>query len=349
MPLYPLLFEPSFREVVWGGHRLKQWKGLPADETPIGESWEVCSLPGHESVISNGVYAGRSLNDFTREMGSSVLGEAVVRKYGLQLPLLVKLIDARQDLSIQVHPSDEMAMRCHGSKGKTEMWYIVDAEPGSSVLAGFNRKITPLEYGLSVMDGTICQSLARHEAKAGDVFYIPAGRVHAICGGILLVEVQQSSDITYRIYDYDRPGIDGRPRELHTKLASEAIDYEVQEDYRTHYIERTDKAVPVISSPYFSIRVMELGRTFHRDLRKYDSFVISICLSGSCRIKPRNAGGDDVSVSLSNGHSTLIPAAIADYDIVPLAPGTRILEAFIDNCDGSLAARTARFFHISSR
>ena len=347
--LYPLLFEPNFREVVWGGGRLLEWKGLPPADVPIGESWEVCSLPERESVISNGPYAGRKLNDFTDEMGEKVLGRAVVKQYGRQLPLLVKLIDAHQDLSIQVHPNDEMAMRYHGKKGKTEMWYVIDAEPGSSVLVGFKKKITPLEYGLRVMDGTICDVLARHEVKPGDVFYIPFGRVHAICGGILLAEVQQSSDITYRIFDYDRPGIDGRPRELHTEMAAKAIDYEVLDDYRTHYPEAIGKAVPVINSPYFSIRVTDIVRPLHRDLRKYDSFVISICMQGSCRIEPRTAVGmaPTAPVTIRSGFSTLIPAAIADYDIVPLTSETRILETFIDNCDDSLAARAARFFHLS--
>ena len=348
--LYPLLFEPNFREVVWGGGRLLEWKGLPPADVPIGESWEVCSLPERESVISNGPYAGRKLNDFTDEMGEKVLGRAVVKQYGRQLPLLVKLIDAHQDLSIQVHPNDEMAMRYHGKKGKTEMWYVIDAEPGSSVLVGFKKKITPLEYGLRVMDGTICDVLARYEVKPGDVFYIPFGRVHAICGGILLAEVQQSSDITYRIFDYDRPGIDGRPRELHTEMAAKAIDYEVLDDYRTHYLEAIGKAVPVINSPYFSIRVTDIVRPLHRDLRKYDSFVISICLQGSCRIEPRTAVGmaPTAPVTIRSGFSTLIPAAIADYDIVPLTSETRILETFIDNCDDSLAARAARFFHLSN-
>lgn len=348
--LYPLLFAPNLREVVWGGGRLLEWKGLPPADVPIGESWEVCSLPERESVISNGPYAGRKLNDFTDEMGEKVLGRAVVKQYGRQLPLLVKLIDAHQDLSIQVHPNDEMAMRYHGKKGKTEMWYVIDAEPGSSVLVGFKKKITPLEYGLRVMDGTICDVLARYEVKPGDVFYIPFGRVHAICGGILLAEVQQSSDITYRIFDYDRPGIDGRPRELHTEMAAKAIDYEVLDDYRTHYLEAIGKAVPVINSPYFSIRVTDIVRPLHRDLRKYDSFVISICMQGSCRIEPRTAVGmaPTAPVTIRSGFSTLIPAAIADYDIVPLTSETRILETFIDNCDDSLAARAARFFHLSN-
>ena len=253
-----------------------------------------------------------------------------MKKYGNRLPLLVKFIDAQRDLSIQVHPDDKMALEYHNKKGKTEMWYVIDAKPGASLLAGFKQQITPDEYRRRVEDGTICDVLARHEVKAGDVFYIPAGRVHAICGGILLAEVQQSSDVTYRIYDYNRLGIDGKPRELHTQLAAKAINYEVLPDYRTHYVKEKDKAVSVIDSPFFDIRVMDISRPFHRDMRKYDSFVISICMSGSCDIIPRGAGHGQ-KVRVSSGHSALVPAAIANYDIVPLTPDTRILEAFIDN------------------
>lgn len=349
--LYPLLFEPNLREVVWGGHRLTEWKGLAPDGRPIGESWEVSGISESESIISNGEWRGRKISEFIGEFGAQALGQAVEERYGKALPLLVKFIDAKADLSIQVHPDEELAQQLHGKHGKTEMWYILDAEPGAAVYAGFSERISPQEYGKRVADGTICDVLARHSVKAGDVFYIPSGRVHAICGGIMLVEVQQSSDVTYRIFDYNRPGIDGKPRELHTELAARAIDYSVLDDYRTHYVEATDKAVPVISSPYFSIRVMDIARPFHRDLRKYDSFVISICLRGSCRIEPRTFAGmpPTSSACLSSGSSTFIPAAIADYDIVPLTPDTRILETYIDNCDTSLAARVARFFHLSSR
>lgn len=339
--MYPLLFEPNLHEVVWGGTRLKPYKGLPADSEPIGESWEVSSIPGSESVVSNGHYAGRNLNSLTDEMGDEILGKTVVKRYGNRLPLLVKFIDAQQDLSIQVHPDDKMALEYHNKKGKTEMWYVIDAKPGATLLAGFKQQITPDEYRRRVEDGTICDVLARHEVKAGDVFYIPAGRVHAICGGILLAEVQQSSDVTYRIYDYNRLGIDGKPRELHTQLAAKAINYEVLPDYRTHYVSEKDKAVSVIDSPFFDIRVMDISRPFHRDMRKYDSFVISICMNGSCDIVPREAGHGQ-KVRLSSGHSALVPAAIADYDIVPLTSSSRILEAFIDNKDNSLSARTAR-------
>ena len=344
--LYPLLFEPNLHELVWGGNRLEAWKGLPADGKPIGESWEVSSIPGNESIISNGIYAGRSLNSLTKEMGEAVLGKAVMEKYGHELPLLVKFIDAKQDLSIQVHPDEKMAQTQHGKHGKTEMWYIIDAEPDASLLVGFNQKITPVEYGLRVMDGTICEVLARHKVKAGDVFYIPAGRVHAICGGILLAEVQQSSDVTYRIFDYDRLDINGKPRELHTDLAAKAIDYKVYKDYRTHYAKTKDRAVPVIRSPFFGIRLVDITRPFHRNLNKSDSFVISMCMRGSCDIVPRTTEHGK-KVRLDSGRSTLVPAAIANYDIVPLTPETRILEAFIDNKDNSLGARTGRLLHIS--
>ena len=351
IPLYPLLFEPDLHSVVWGGTRLKPLKGIPADSTPIGESWEVCSLPGNESIISNGPLAGQTLNKLCDEMGENVLGRAVVKQYGMRLPLLVKLIDAKSDLSIQVHPDDEMAMRLHGKRGKTEMWYIVDAEPGASILAGFKRRLTPEEYASSVADGTICNYLARHEVKAGDVFYLPAGRVHAICGGILLAEVQQSSDITYRIFDYNRPGIDGRPRELHTELASEAIEYEVLDDYRTHYLDAADRAVAVIRSPHFNIRVMDIARRFHRNMLKYDSFVISLCLRGSCAIAPRRLACRPAQQQavLNAGHSCLIPAAIADYDIIPLSPDMLLLETFIDNKSTGLAGLVSRFMHLSNR
>ena len=350
-PLYPLLFEPDLHSVVWGGTRLRPMKGLPADSMPVGESWEVCSLPGNESIISNGPLAGLSLNELSDEVGERLLGHAVVEQYGTRLPLLVKFIDAQSDLSIQVHPDDEMAMRLHGKRGKTEMWYIIDAEPGAAILAGFKERLTPEQYAASVANGTICRYLARHEVKAGDVFHLPAGRVHAICGGILLAEVQQSSDITYRIFDYNRPGIDGLPRELHTELAAEAINYEVLDDYRTHYLDKTDKAVPVIRSPHFNIRVLDINRSFHRNMLKYDSFVISICLRGRCAIVPRMTDAHHITsqVILNAGHSCLIPAALADYDIIPHSPDTHILETFIDNKNTGLAAIASRFFHLSNR
>ena len=344
--LYPMLFEPNLHEVVWGGNRLKPFKGLEPDNSPVGESWEVSAVPSSVSVVSNGCWAGRSLVDVIDMMPKEILGESVAAEHANKLPLLVKFIDAEKDLSIQVHPNDEMAKRLHGKLGKSEMWYVIDAKPGSFLYAGFKERISPYEYKKRVDDGSVTEVLAKHEVKAGDVFYLPAGRVHAICGGILLAEVQQSSDVTYRIYDYNRPGIDGKPRELHTELAAEALDFNVEDEYRTHYSSLENKSNRVIESPYFSVRVTELESAFHRNLLKYDSFIISMCISGDCKIKVRSTGDE---VVLKEGWSVLIPAAVADYDVVPLNGKSRVLDAFIDKKDRSLGACITRFLHITSR
>ena len=346
MPLSPLLFEPNLHTVVWGGHQLQPYKGLEPTAEPIGESWEVSAVPSSTSIISNGEWKGRDLNTVIAEHPEEILGRAVNEKFGGKLPLLVKFIDAKKDLSIQVHPNDEMAMREHGKMGKSEMWYIIKAEPGSHLYAGFKQEITTDEYQQRIADGTITEVLADHPVKAGDVFYLPAGRVHAICGGIMLVEVQQSSDITYRIYDYNRPGMDGKPRELHTALAAKALDYHVENNYRTEYVETDNRAVQVIDTPYFDVRVMELSQTFHRNLIKYDSFIITMCIEGDCTIHVRSTADE---ILLREGHSTLIPAAIADYDVIPLHGKTRLLDAFIDNKDRRLTAKVTRFLHITKQ
>jgi mannose-6-phosphate isomerase len=239
-----------------------------------------------------------------------------------------------------------MAKRLHGKNGKSEMWYVLDAEPGAYLYSGFKEELSREDYKRKVADGTIVESLAKHEVKAGDVFYLPAGRVHAICSGILLAEVQQSSDVTYRIFDYNRPGLDGKPRELHTELAAEALNYQVEADYRTDYSTLTDRANSVIDSPFFSVRVTEFHDSFHRNLIKYDSFIISMCLKGDCRIKIR-ATGDEIL--LHEGFSCLIPASIADYDITPLYGQSKVLDAYINNMDEDLLHKVSRFLHISTR
>lgn len=330
--------------VVWGGERLCAYKGLAQMAEPIGESWEVSAVPSSTSIVSNGVFKGRDLISVIAEYPEAILGKAVNERYQGKLPLLVKFIDAKQDLSIQVHPNDEMAQREHGKMGKSEMWYVIRADEGAHLYAGFKSEITPEEYERRVAEGSIVDVLADHRVKAGDVFYLPAGRVHAICGGILLAEVQQSSDVTYRIYDYNRPGMDGKPRELHTELAARALNYHVEENYRTDYIDSTNRATQIIDTPYFDVRVMEISKPFHRDLRKYDSFIISMCIEGGCKICVRSTGTE---ILLRQGHSTLIPAAIADYDVVPLVGTTRLLDAFIDNQDNGMKGIISKFFHFS--
>lgn len=344
--LYPLLFQPNLHTVVWGGDRICGYKGLDMQQKNIGESWEVSAVPTSKSIVSNGELAGRDLVSVVDEAPDEILGKAVSEKYNGQLPLLVKFIDSAKPLSIQVHPNDEMARREHGKSGKTEMWYVIDAQPGSFLYAGFKQEITPEEYKRRIADGTITDVLAKHEVKRGDVFYLPAGRVHAIGSGILLCEVQQSSDVTYRIYDYNRPGLDGKPRELHTELAARALNFHVEEEYRTIYRDETNSANLIIDSPYFSVRVSSVTHPFHRNLLKYDSFVICVCMRGDCKIKMR-ATGDEIV--LRSGNSCLIPAAIADYDVVPLDGSSTILDAFIDNMNRSVGHMITRFLHLSSR
>lgn len=346
MKLYPLLFEPNLHSVVWGGNQLKPYKGLEPSDEPIGESWEVSAVPSSTSIISNGEWKGKDLISTINEQPEAILGKAVNERYNGKLPLLVKFIDAKKDLSIQVHPNDEMAMREHGKMGKSEMWYIIKADEDAHLYAGFQKEITPEEYQQRIADGTITEVLADHKVKAGDVFFLPAGRVHAICGGIMLAEVQQSSDVTYRIYDYNRPGMDGKPRELHTELAAKALDYHVEENYRTEYNDDSNKAIQIIDSPYFDVRVIEISKPFHRDLRKYDSFVISMCIEGDCIICIR-ATGDELL--LKQGNSTLIPAAIADFDVIPQKGSTRMLDAFIDNQEIGLKGKITRFLHLSNK
>ncbi len=346
--LYPLLFRPNLHPVVWGGHSLKPWKGLPADTEPIGESWEVSVVPSAVSIVANGPLEGTPLTRLVADRPLEMLGERVAGRYGNELPLLVKFIDAEKDLSIQVHPDDTMARREHGKRGKSEMWYVISAQPGACLYAGFKEHITPYEYRRRVEDGSITEVLARHEVRAGDVFYLPAGRVHAICGGILLAEVQQSSDVTYRIFDYNRPGMDGRPRELHTELAAQALDYTVESEYRTLYTPRENGASLVVDTPHFTVRINEVDRPIHRDLIKYDSFIISMCMQGSCRIRLR---GNGTEVPLQAGQTCFIPAAVADYDILPDESRglCRILDAFIDNKDRSLLSSVSRFLHLTRK
>lgn len=346
MQLYPFLFAPNLHSVIWGGNQLRPYKGLDPTDEPIGESWEVSAVPTSASIIANGTLKGKDLISAINEQPDAILGKKVNAKYNGQLPLLVKFIDAKRDLSIQVHPNDEMAMREHGKMGKSEMWYVIKADEGAHLYAGFKQNITPYEYQKRVEDGSITEVLADHQVKAGDVFYLPAGRVHAICGGILLAEVQQSSDVTYRIFDYNRPGLDGKPRELHTELAAKALDYHVIDNYRTEYAETPNNAIQIIDSPYFSVRIMEVSKSFHRDLRKYDSFIITMCIEGDCRIRVRSTGEE---ILLKQGNSTLIPAAIANYDVIPLNGKTRILDAFIDNMDRSITSKVTRFLHITQK
>lgn len=324
--LYPFLFRPNLKTLVWGT-----------------EDWTVSAVPQSESIVDNGVLAGQSLTEIIRQAPSDILGKEVAQRYHNEMPILSKIIDAHQDLSIQVHPNDEMARRVHNKNGKSEMWYILDADPGAYLYAGFKEHITPYEYKKRVEDGTIAEVLAKHEVRPGDVFYLPSGRVHAICGGIRLAEIQQSSDVTYRIFDYNRPGLDGRPRELHTELASQAIDYHVYPEYKTENREVRQSARVLLNTPYFSVKIVETSKPFHRNMIKYDSFILMMALGGDNRIRILSTGEE---IMLEEGHSCLIPAVIADYQIVPQGASSKVLEAFINN-KKSISKQFSDFFRLS--
>ncbi len=342
LPLYPLLFENNFRTVVWGGSSLKPMKGLPADTECVGESWEVSAVPQMESVVKNGPLAGSSLAQIVERYKELMLGKAVYEKYDTAFPILVKYIDAVRDLSVQVHPDDTLARARHGCFGKSEMWYVISAVPGAYLYSGFNQLISRYEYEKRVEDGSICEVLQKHEVKAGDCFYIPSGRVHAICGGVLIAEIQQSSDITYRIFDYNRPGLDGKMRTLHIEEAKDAIDFKVYDEYRVRYENRINKPVSLVVNQFFVVKILEVDRAFHRKLYKYDSFIIYMCVEGDCTIRIRSTEGyekgampaeADRVVRLTQGNSCLVPASCADFDVSPNneAGITKLLEVYIDN------------------
>lgn len=325
--LYPLLFESNLHEKVWGGHLLSAMKGLPETATPLGESWEVSAVPSSPSVISNGPLKGRNLIDIVAAAPEAMLGGKVARAYDNEMPLLVKFIDAQSDLSIQVHPDDAMARRVCGGRGKTEMWYVLAAKPGAYLYEGFTHQIDEAEFRRRVADGTITDVLARHEVKAGDAFYIPAGTVHAICRGILVAEIQQSSDITYRIFDYNRPGLDGKPRELHVDLAAQAIHFAATApDVVSGRAATPGTWRHVVNSPFFTVRAMEAEAPVACDMRSRDSFVILVCTGGSCTVSTR-PGGDEIV--LREGWSAMVPAAVADYVITPIDGRCKFIDAYL--------------------
>lgn len=303
----PLHFAPRLKSVIWGGDKIAAFKNLRTDIEHIGESWEVSAIPGHESVVDCGPLKGRRLTELTATYGAGLLGSETVRLFGPEFPLLVKIIDAAGNLSVQVHPDDALALRRHNSKGKTEMWHVIDTSPGARIFVGFNRALSPDEYRRMVADGTIMDAVAAYDSAPGDTYFIPAGRIHAIGAGNLLVEIQESSDITYRIFDYNRRDADGNPRELHTDLAADALDFSVLPGYRNKPLPETDReTVSLVRCPYFNVVRHEIDGDdlpLGNDSR---SMMILTGLEGSAAITW--PGGE---TRLNSGDTLLLPAAMA--------------------------------------
>ncbi len=311
--MYPLKFQPMLKPVIWGGSAISRFKNIQPVQEGIGESWEVSGMKGDASVVSNGSLKGKSLEELIVEYQGSLLGKSIHKRFGKTFPLLIKLIDAQEALSIQVHPDDKLAKERHDSFGKTEMWYVIQATPEAYLYSGFKQSITPEEYVEKVKDNTFTDTLQRHEVKEGDVFFLPAGRVHAIGAGCFMVEIQQTSNITYRIYDYNRKDAAGNTRELHTDLAKDAIDYRVYDSYRTRYVKKKNQPVELVTSPFFTTCLLELDQPMTRDYTNIDSFVVYICVEGSATL------GDDkgYSVEATPGESILIPANSQWIEIMP--------------------------------
>lgn len=300
----PITFLPSLKSVIWGGTRICAYKGIPQPEAKIGESWEISSMPGHDSVVEAGPYAGLKLSELARTFGPELLGNAVYEGYKGTFPLVVKLIDADSNLSVQVHPGDELAMARHSSPGKTEMWYVIDSDEHSQVFVGLNREITPEEYERHVENGTVESILAAHDSHPGDVFFLPAGRVHTIGAGNLVAEIQEASDITYRIYDYNRRDSGGNPRELHTDLAKDAIDYKHYSNYKLPPVSDAVRDAQLLHCPHFSVNRVLLDGKLSLDFSP-ESFTVLMCVSGNAVLRY-----PDGSMELRAGRTVLCPAVL---------------------------------------
>ena len=294
-------FQPLLKQTLWGGDKIIPFKHLSTVMENVGESWEISGVKDNETIAAGD---GRSLNQLVRDMKGRLVGEANYQRFGDEFPLLIKLIDARQDLSIQVHPTDEIAHRQGRERGKTEMWYVMDSAPDAKLYNGLKLQITPEQYKQMVADDTICDALAQYSVKEGDCFFIPAGRIHAIGAGCFLVEIQQTSDVTYRIYDFKRKDKDGNYRQLHTQEASESINYTVLDDYRTHYQPRTNESQLLVECPYFTTAVYDLTETMTIDYSELDSFVILIGMKGEGTLTI-----DGETVAFSAGETILVPAS----------------------------------------
>ena len=315
-------FNPLLKSILWGGEKIVPFKHLTSDQKQVGESWEISGVKDNESVVSNGEYKGWTLNKLVDTLKDKLVGKENYARFGNEFPLLVKFIDAREQLSIQVHPTDEQAQAQGLGRGKTEMWYVMESDADASLRSGLKQKITPEQYKEMVEDDTITEALCEYPVKEGDVFFLPAGRIHSIGAGCFLAEIQETSDVTYRIYDFKRKDAEGNYRQLHTKEAAECIDYTVYPDYRTQYEARKNEPVELVSCPYFTTSVYDLTEPMTLDYSDLDSFVIFVGLKGEGEIT--DAEGN--TVSFRAGESVLLPATATT---VKVSGTIKFLESYV--------------------
>jgi len=319
--LYPLKFQPILKDKIWGGQKLHQILHKPTTSKNAGESWEISDVEGDTSVVANGALQGSSLNYLLETHTSDLLGEKNFRQFGTKFPLLIKFIDAKEDLSVQLHPNDQLAKARHNSFGKTEMWYVVQADPESNLIVGFNQEMTQELYLKHLEDKTLQSILNFDTVKAGDAYFIEVGRIHAIGAGVLLAEIQQTSDITYRVYDWDRVDSEGNERELHNDIALEAFDFDMPDNFRVNYTKDSDSPTELVSCPYFTTNVFKVNDTILKE-NTHDSFMIYMCIEGKAQIE---VDGNQTEISM--GETVLIPACIKRFSIS--ANHAKLLEVYV--------------------
>ncbi len=323
MKLYPLKFTPILKHKIWGGKKLRELLNKQEAGNDLGESWEISGVEENISVVENGFLAGNDLEELIEVYMGDLVGDSVYEKFGIEFPLLIKFIDANEVLSVQVHPDDEMAKERHHSYGKTEMWYVMQTEKDAELIIGFNKPVTKEEYVQRVENGTLEEILNKEKVTDGACVFMPAGRIHAIGAGVLLAEIQQTSDITYRIFDWNRVDEQGKGRELHTDLALEAIDFTYHKDYVTHYSSSENASSLLVQCPYFTTNIIELTQEKIQEYHQLDSFVVYMCVEGGVTLQTE-AG----YLTLAKGETVLIPAVIEEVKLMP-NPQAKLLEIYI--------------------
>ena len=321
---YPIKFNPILKEKIWGGEKLKTWFNKKSTRNDIGESWEVSDVNGNISIVSNGVLKEKSLKTLLSTYKAELVGEKVYKAFGNNFPLLIKFIDAKEALSIQVHPNDQLANERHNSFGKTEMWYVMQAETEGNLIVGFNKNTSKEAYVKYLEEKKLLEILNQEKVYKGDVYFIPTGRIHAIGAGVLLAEIQQTSDITYRVYDWDRLDDEGNSRELHTELALDAIDYSAQNEYKTTYVKELNASSPLVNCQYFTTNIIVINATLNVNNTNKDSFIIYMCVEGEVTIK----NDDFEEVKLLKGETVLIPAILKEYQLIA-SEKSELLEVYI--------------------
>ncbi len=322
--LYPLKFYPILKDKIWGGKKLREILNKDTHSDKVGESWELSGVNGNISIVSNGFLEGNNLQELIEVYMGDFVGDNVYEKFGTEFPLLIKFIDATDKLSIQVHPNDELAKKRHGTFGKTEMWYIVQADVGGEIIIGFNQTLNKEKYIKHLHENSLMEILNIEKASVEDVFFLPAGRVHAIGKGLLLAEIQQTSDITYRIYDYERKDDKGNFRELHTDLALDSIDYNYYNQYKTDYEKKINGSSGIISCDYFTTNFIDFEEPIEKEYISLDSFIVYICTEGEYEIKY------DINqfIHVKKGDTVLIPAMLKHLTLLP-KQHTSLLEVYV--------------------